>query len=287
MQKPLLQCGDKRLDLSRPHVMGILNVTPDSFSDGGRFFSADAALSQARAMVQQGATLIDIGGESTRPGAEPVSGQQELDRVIPIVELLHSELDVMLSVDTSKAAVIRAAASAGAHLINDVRALRLPGALDAARDSGLPVCLMHMQGEPAVMQRAPGYDNVVQDVAAFLDARSQHCIQAGIPAERILLDPGFGFGKSVVHNLQLMNRLEQLKSLPFPLLVGVSRKSMIGAVLDRPVQERLAGSIALAVIAVQKGACIIRAHDVEATVDAVRMTSAVMQESFDQEANTP
>lgn len=284
MRQPLFSCGGRILDLSRPHVMGILNVTPDSFSDGGRFVSPDAALQQARAMVAQGASLIDVGGESTRPGAAPVSEQEELDRVIPVVERLRAALDTVISVDTSNPAVMKAAAAAGAHLINDVRALARPGALEAAASTGLPVCIMHMKGEPGVMQQNPHYDNVVEDVVQYLEARSQACIAAGIMANRILVDPGFGFGKNLQHNLQLMHHLEQLQQLPYPLLVGVSRKSMIGAVLDRPVGQRLIGSVALAVIAVQKGARIIRAHDVGATVDAVRMTHAVMQESLDQEA---
>ncbi|MEZ5508331.1 MAG: dihydropteroate synthase [Gammaproteobacteria bacterium] len=283
MRSSLLTCGGRVLDLSRPHVMGILNVTPDSFSDGGRFVSRDAAVAQARAMVEQGATLVDVGGESTRPGALAVSEQEELDRVIPVIEQIRGELDVAISVDTSTPAVMVAAADAGAHLINDVRALRRPGALEAAAASGLSVCLMHMQGEPGHMQQNPRYVNVVQEVMAFLQARVQACIAAGIPASNLLIDPGFGFGKSVQHNLQVMHHLEQLRQLPYPMLVGVSRKSMVGAVLDRPVDQRLIGSIALAVIAVQKGACIIRAHDVEATVDAVRMTHTVMQESLDQE----
>lgn len=283
MRSSLLTCGRRVLDLSRPHVMGILNVTPDSFSDGGRFVSQDAAVVQARAMVEQGATLVDVGGESTRPGAALVTEQEELDRVIPVIERIGSELDVAISVDTSTPAVMVAAADAGAHLINDVRALRRPGALEAAAASGLSVCLMHMQGEPGDMQQNPRYVNVVQEVMDFLQARVRACIAAGIPASKLLVDPGFGFGKSLQHNLQLMHHLEQLRQLPYPMLVGVSRKSMVGAVLDRPVDQRLIGSIALAVIAVQKGACIIRAHDVEATVDAVRMTHAVMQESLDQE----
>lgn len=270
------------LDLSRPQVMGILNVTPDSFSDGGRFVSRDAALAQARAMVEQGAALVDVGGESTRPGALPVSEQEELDRVIPVIERIAAELDVVISVDTSTPAVMEAAAKAGAHLINDVRALRRPGALEVAARSGLPVCLMHMQGEPGFMQQNPQYANVVQEVLDFLQVRVQVCIEAGISANNLLIDPGFGFGKSLRHNLQLMRHLEQLRRLPYPLLVGVSRKSMVGAVLNRPVDQRLMGSIALAVIAVQKGASIIRAHDVAATVDAIRMTHAVMLESLDQ-----
>lgn len=285
MQPRQLRCGDRTLDLSRPQVMGILNVTPDSFSDGGRFVSVSAALQQAACMVEEGATLIDVGGESTRPGAAPVSQQQELDRVIPVVERLRRELDVAISVDTSTAAVMTESTRAGAHLINDVRALQRPGALTAAAKSGLPVCLMHMQGEPDSMQNSPRYADVVQDVLVFLRQRIDACVEAGIPRDQLLVDPGFGFGKTLCHNLSLMNRLDAVATLQVPVLVGVSRKSMIGSVLNRPVDQRLFGSIALAVMAVQKGARIIRAHDVAATVDAVRMAHAVIQESLDQEAD--
>jgi dihydropteroate synthase len=285
MQPRQLRCGDRTLDLRRPQVMGILNVTPDSFSDGGRFVSVSAALLQAACMVEEGATLIDVGGESTRPGAAPVSQQQELDRVVPVVERLRRELDVAISVDTSTAAVMTESARAGAHLINDVRALQRPGALTAAAKSGLPVCLMHMQGEPDSMQNSPRYADVVQDVLVFLRQRIDACVEAGIPRDQLLVDPGFGFGKTLHHNLSLMNRLDALAALQVPVLVGVSRKSMIGSVLNRPVDQRLFGSIALAVMAVQKGARIIRAHDVAATVDAVRMAQAVIQESLDQEAD--
>lgn len=285
MQPRQLRCGDRTLDLSRPQVMGILNVTPDSFSDGGRFVSVSAALQQAACMVEEGATMIDVGGESTRPGAAPVTQQQELDRVIPVVERLRRELDVVISVDTSTAAVMTESTRAGAHLINDVRALQRPGALMAAAKSGLPVCLMHMQGEPGNMQNSPRYADVVQDVLAFLRRRIDACVEFGIPRDQLLVDPGFGFGKTLHHNLRLMNRLDALAELQVPVLVGVSRKSMIGSVLNRPVDQRLFGSIALAVMAVQKGARIIRAHDVAATVDAVRMAQAVIQESLDQEAD--
>lgn len=282
-QTRLLHCGERVLDLRYPQVMGILNVTPDSFSDGGRFVSVPAALEQAARMVAEGASIIDVGGESTRPGAAPVSEQEEVDRVVPVVERLRQELDVTISVDTSTARVISEAARAGAHLINDVRALQRPGALEAAAKSHLPVCLMHMQGEPGTMQNAPWYDDVVADVVAFLRQRMDACLAAGIARDQLLVDPGFGFGKNLQHNLRLMARLEALQALEAPLLVGVSRKSMVGAVLDRPVDQRLYGSLALAVIAVQKGARIIRVHDVAATVDAVRMTHAVMQESQDQD----
>ena len=272
-----LKCADRTLDLSRPAVMGILNVTPDSFSDGGRFVSRDDAIRQALRMQEEGAAIIDIGGESTRPGAAQVSEQEELDRVIPVVQALRAETDVIISVDTSTAAVIAESAAAGAGLINDVRALQRPGALEAAQKSGLPVCLMHMQGEPGNMQNNPVYDNVVDEVLDYLLHRVDVCVAAGIDRSRLLLDPGFGFGKAVHHNLLLLKCLQQFADAGFPLLVGMSRKSMVGAVLDKPVEQRLFGSLALAVMAVQNGASIIRVHDVGPTVDAVNMTLAVMQ----------
>jgi len=284
--QPPLRCAGRTLDLSTPQVMGILNVTPDSFSDGGRFVLRDAALQQARAMAEQGAGIIDIGGESTRPGALPVSEQEELDRVIPVIEALRSELDLVLSVDTSSPRVMSEAAAAGAGLINDVRALRRPGALETAKNSGLPVCLMHMQGDPSGMQNAPRYTDLIQDVVAFLRQRVDACVAAGIPRSQLLVDPGFGFGKTLHHNLLLLQQLDSLHTLAAPVLVGMSRKSMVGMVLDQPVEQRLFGSLALAVMAVQKGARIIRVHDVGPTVDAIRMAWAVMQVSFDQEAKT-
>lgn len=270
-----LPCGSRPLDLSRPQVMGILNVTPDSFSDGGRFDRLDAALRHAEAMVRAGATLIDIGGESTRPGAPPVSEQEELERVAPAVEAIARELDVIVSVDTSTAAVMRESARLGAGLINDVRSLQRPGALQAVADSGLPVCLMHMRGEPGSMQDDPQYPDIYVEVHDFLAERMAACAQAGIPRERIVLDPGFGFAKTQAHNLRLFQQLERLHEFGLPLLVGVSRKSMIGRALDRPVGERLYGSLALAALAVAKGAQIVRVHDVAETVDVVRMIAAV------------
>lgn len=276
MQYPTrLPCGNRVLDLGRPHVMGILNVTPDSFSDGGRFSQRDAALRHASAMVASGATLIDVGGESTRPGARPVSSTEELERVAPVVEAIARELDVIISLDTSTPAVMREGARLGAGLINDVRALRRDGALDAAADSGLPVCLMHMRGEPGNMQDAPAYDDVVREVGEFLQERMRACGEAGIPEERIVLDPGFGFAKSLQHNLVLFRHLAVLGRLGRPLLVGVSRKSMIGQVLGRDVDQRLYGSLGLAALAVSKGACILRVHDVAETVDVIRMIAAV------------
>ena len=270
-----LPCGSRVLDLSRPHVMGILNVTPDSFSDGGRFAARDAALRHAAEMVAAGATLIDVGGESTRPGAAGVSVTEELERVAPVVEAVVRELDVVVSVDTSTAQVISETARLGAGLINDVRSLRREGALEAAAASGLPVCLMHMLGEPGDMQSNPRYQNVTREVAEFLAERMAVCAAAGIPADRIVLDPGFGFAKTLEHNLSLFKHIERLRALGRPLLVGVSRKSMIGAALQRPVGERLYGSLALAALAVAKGASIVRVHDVAETVDVVRMIAAV------------
>ncbi|EHY76511.1 dihydropteroate synthase [Pseudomonas kunmingensis] len=270
-----LVCGSRVLDLSRPHVMGILNVTPDSFSDGGRFAERDAALRHAQAMLGAGATLIDVGGESTRPGARSVSPTEELERVAPIVEAIARELDVIVSVDTSTPAVIRECARLGAGLLNDVRSLRRDGALDAAADSGLPVCLMHMRGEPGDMQNDPHYDDISREVCAFLAERMAVCVAAGIPAERIVLDPGFGFAKTLEHNLSLFRRLEELHRFDRPLLIGVSRKSMIGGVLGHPVGQRLYGSLALAALAVSKGAQIVRVHDVAETVDVIRMIAAV------------
>jgi len=271
----VLQCADRSLDLSRPQVMGILNVTPDSFSDGGLFVSVDAALQQARQMVAEGAAIIDVGGESTRPGATAVSQQEELDRVAPVIEAIARELPVIVSVDTSKAQVMREAVVLGAGLINDVRALREPGALQAVSDAGVPVCLMHMVGDPRSMQEDPHYADVVDDIKLFLRGRIHACEEAGIPASCLLIDPGFGFGKRVVHNLLIIQRLREFLSLDKPLLIGVSRKSTIGAVLDRAADERLPGSLALATMACQQGAHIIRAHDVAATVDVVKMCHAV------------
>ncbi|WP_458129230.1 dihydropteroate synthase [Pseudomonas sp. Z2-11] len=270
-----LPCGNRFLDLARAHVMGILNVTPDSFSDGGRFCQLDAALRHAEAMVAAGATLIDVGGESTRPGARAVSPTEELERVAPIVERIHRELDVIISADTSTPAVMREAARLGAGLINDVRSLRRDGALDAAAATGLPVCLMHMLGEPGTMQDDPHYDDVTREVAGFLAERLDQCAAVGIPAERIILDPGFGFAKTLAHNLSLFKHMEALHALGRPLLVGVSRKSMIGNALGRPVGERLYGGLALAALALTKGARILRVHDVAETMDVVRMIDAV------------
>jgi len=270
-----LQCGQKRLDLSQPVVMGILNVTPDSFSDGGRFSSLDLALAQAERMVKAGAKIIDVGGESTRPGAEPVSVDEELERVVPVIETLAERIDAVLSVDTSKPEVIRAAARSGAGLINDVRALQLEGAIDAAAKSGLPVCLMHMQGEPDSMQNKPQYDSVLEEVAVFFKSRLEVCKQAGIGLDQIVLDPGIGFGKTLAHNLSLIAGLESFLGFACPLLMGVSRKSMFGQLLNADVDARLAGSLAAGIFAVLKGASILRVHDVAETVDALQVLSAL------------
>ena len=270
-----LPCGNRVLDLAHTHVMGILNVTPDSFSDGGRFAALDAALRHAEAMVLAGATLIDVGGESTRPGAPVVLPQEELDRVAPVVERMARELDVIISVDTSAPMVMTEVARLGAGLINDVRSLRREGALQAAATTGLPVCLMHMLGEPGDMQDNPRYDDLVGEVSAFLVDGMARCAAAGIGPERIVLDPGFGFAKTLQHNLSLFKHMEALHALGRPLLVGVSRKSMVGQTLNRPVAERLYGSLALAALAMTKGARILRVHDVAETVDVVRMIAAV------------
>ncbi|UXB11021.1 dihydropteroate synthase [Aeromonas dhakensis] len=264
------------LSLERPHIMGILNVTPDSFSDGGHFNQLERAMTHARQMVAEGATLIDIGGESTRPGAPDVSEQEELDRVLPVVEHMVRELDVMISLDTSKATVMREGCAAGAHLINDVRALLEPGALAAAAAADVPVCLMHMQGQPRTMQAEPHYDDLLGEVRAFFDERIAACLTAGIAREQLLLDPGYGFGKTLAHNYQLLAQQESLLDYQLPLLVGMSRKSMIGNLLGRPVDERLAGSLACALIGMQRGARIIRVHDVRATMDALRTGWMVM-----------
>ena len=270
-----LPCGNRVLDLTRTHVMGILNVTPDSFSDGGRFAPADAALRHAEAMVLAGASLIDVGGESTRPGARVVLPQEELDRVAPVVERISRELDVIISVDTSAPIVMTEVARLGAGIINDVRSLRREGAVQAAAATGLPICLMHMLGEPGDMQDNPHYADLVGEVSSFLVERMEHCAAAGIATERIVLDPGFGFAKTLQHNLSLFKHMEALQALGRPLLVGVSRKSMIGQTLNRPVGERLYGSLALAALAVTKGARILRVHDVAETADVVRMIAAV------------
>jgi dihydropteroate synthase len=278
----LWRCRDRSLDLGAPVVMGVLNVTPDSFSDGGRFAGRDAALTHARRMIDEGAAIIDIGGESTRPGAAPASVDEELDRVVPVIEALRRESAAFISIDTSKPAVMHAACVAGADIINDVRALREPGAISAAASAGAGICLMHMKGEPRTMQVAPRYDDVVGEVSTFLAERVAACRAAGIESARICIDPGFGFGKRIVDNLVLLKHLRQLGNLGVPIAVGLSRKSMLAKITGRDVDDRTAGSITLAAIAVLNGARIVRAHDVAATVDAIRVAAAVVQgESFD------
>ena len=273
--KLVLDCNGRGLDLSRPAVMGILNVTPDSFSDGGVFLSSESAIAQAVRMAEEGADIIDIGGESTRPGARPVSTQEEIDRVIPVIEALRERIPQPISIDTSKADVMRAAVAAGAGFINDVRALRDGKALETATALNVPVCLMHMQGEPRTMQDDPHYDDVVAEVADFLDERLRAARSAGIPAQNLVIDPGFGFGKTPAHNLELLRGLGKLQELSVPVLAGLSRKSMIGKALGLPVERRLHASVALAVMAVQNGARIVRVHDVGPTVEALRMWQVV------------
>lgn len=277
---PVLQCGQHALDLGRARIMGILNVTPDSFSDGGQYARVEAALARARAMVEEGAEILDIGGESTRPGAEPVSLAEERRRVLPVVEALRAELDVPISVDTMKPELMREAVAAGAGLLNDVNGFRAEGALEvateAARERGVALCTMHMQGEPQSMQHAPHYTDVVAEVCDFLDRRVAELTRAGVPRGQLLLDPGFGFGKTLEHNVALFRGLPQLAASGLPLLVGVSRKSMIGQLLgDRPVAERGPGSAIAALLAAQAGARVLRVHDVAATHDALALYSAL------------
>ncbi len=271
----MLTVGQLQFDV--PAVMGILNVTPDSFSDGGRFAGRDSALRQAEAMSRDGAAIIDVGGESTRPGATDVSEQEELDRVLPVIEAVVDAVDVPVSIDTSKPAVMRAAVGAGAAMINDIRALREDGALVAAVELQRPVCLMHMQGQPRTMQRQPGYGDVVAEVAEFLAERVRACAAAGLAEDKIIVDPGFGFGKTPRHNIELLANLRQLRSVGRPILVGLSRKSTLGELTGRDVGDRLPASIAAAVFAVVEGAQIVRVHDVRETVDAMRVTAAVLE----------
>jgi dihydropteroate synthase len=269
-----LHCGKYQLDLSRPRVMGIVNVTPDSFSDGGRHLSHDAAIAHAHKLIADGADLLDIGGESTRPGAAAVSEQEELARVLPVIEGLRDSA-VPISIDTCKPVVMRAALAAGASMVNDINALQAPDALAAVADSDAAVCLMHKQGDPESMQRAPHYADVVSEVSAFLQARIEAMRAAGIGNGRIVIDPGFGFGKTLAHNLELLRELSAFSALGVPLLAGVSRKSMLGAITGREVGERLAASVAAALLAVQRGASIVRVHDVRETVDVLKLWDAV------------
>jgi dihydropteroate synthase len=270
-----MRCRDRTLALDVPAVMGILNVTPDSFSDGGLHLNRQAAIAAGLRMVEEGAAIVDVGGESTRPGAAAVSVQQEIERVVPVIEALAARADAVISVDTSKPAVIEAALRAGAHLVNDVRALRTPGALAAAAAYDAAVCVMHMQGEPATMQADPRYVDVVAEVSEFLRARAEACLGAGIARDAICVDPGIGFGKTYQHNLDLLRKQSVFTDLGYPLLIGVSRKAVIGIMTGRPAAERKVGSAVVAAFAVQAGASIIRAHDVAATVDAVRVAVAL------------
>ncbi|WP_284973380.1 dihydropteroate synthase [Atlantibacter hermannii] len=271
-----LHAHGSTLDLSHPHVMGILNVTPDSFSDGGKHNQLIDAVKHANAMINAGVTIVDVGGESTRPGASEVSVDEELSRVIPVVEAVAQRFEVWVSVDTSKPEVIRESARAGAHIINDIRSLSEPGALEAAAQTGLPVCLMHMQGEPRTMQNAPHYDDVFESVNRYFVEQIARCEAAGIAKENLLLDPGFGFGKNLHHNYQLLARLSEFHHFELPLLVGMSRKSMVGQLLNVGPTERLSGSLACAVIAAMQGANIIRVHDVKETVEAMRVVEATL-----------
>lgn len=263
------------LSLRRPLVMGILNATPDSFSDGGEFDSVNKALEHALCMIEEGVDIIDVGGESTRPGAQPVGMDEEIARVVPVIEGIRKNSDIAISIDTSKPSVMQAAVEAGADLVNDVNALREEKAVEVCARLNVPVCLMHMQGEPRIMQKNPQYENVVEDIKNFLHQRVDACVQAGINKENILLDPGFGFGKTLDHNLSLLKHLDEFAALSFPLLVGISRKSMLGTILDVEVDQRLYASIAAAVLALTKGAKILRVHDVKPSVDAMKIYQAV------------
>lgn len=267
----ILKANNKTLVLDPPHVMGILNVTPDSFSDGGKFNSLDNALLQAERMIQAGVSIIDIGGESTRPGAPDVSLEEELARVIPAIKAIRAKFDVWISIDTSKAEVMRQAVEAGADLINDVRALQEPGALQAAAEANVPVCLMHMKGQPRTMQASPVYDDVLMDVEAFLQERVEACEAVGISKNQLILDPGFGFGKTIEHNYHLLAHLEKFHTLGLPVLAGMSRKSMIFKLLDKAPADCMVASVTCATIAAMKGAQIIRVHDVEDTLEAMKI----------------
>lgn len=275
----LMRFGDKSLDLSLPHIMGILNVTPDSFSDGGLYSNIDRALVHVESMIEDGATIVDVGGESTRPGAALVGLSEEIDRVIPVIEAIKSRFDVVVSIDTSQAVVMTEAAAVGVGLINDVRALERSGAIVAAAESKLPVCLMHMQGAPLSMQNNPEYNSVVDEVIGYLEGRAQTCINAGISSKNIILDPGIGFGKSKEHNLLLLNQLGTLVDKKWPVLIGASRKTLIGDVLNRPVSERLFGTLGVHASAMERGASIFRVHDVKSHADLLTMMYRIKQES--------
>ncbi len=288
----MMDFSKKQLDLSSPQVMGILNVTPDSFSDGGELLqssgkvSIDKVIKRASSMQEQGAAILDIGGESTRPGASKVSVQEEMDRVLPVVEKIHNSLDIIISVDTSSPEVITEATKLGAGLINDVRALQKPGALEAAKESDLPVVLMHMQGKPSTMQDAPSYENIIQEIMFFFNQRLKACEEAGIRRDKIILDPGFGFGKTLEHNLELLGRLSEFKPLKLPLLIGLSRKKMLGLIVEqnknlneqsKKPHERLVAGLSAALIGLQQGVQIVRTHDVAETVDVIKVYQAVFK----------
>jgi dihydropteroate synthase len=271
-----LLSAEHLLTLNSPLVMGILNITPDSFSDGGLYLIKEKALRQVERMLSEGADIIDIGGESTRPGAKKVSAMEELDRVIPIIELLQQQFDIPISIDTNKAVVMTEAAQAGAALINDVMALQNDGALKAAQQTGLPICLMHMQGQPKTMQTEPSYQNVVEEVSTFLLQRIEQCQQYGIDKNQLIIDPGFGFGKTLTHNISLFKQLEKLKTLGYPVLVGASRKTMIAQITGKKaLEQRVSGSLALACLAALKGVSIIRVHDVAQTIDVLKVVQAL------------
>jgi len=274
MKKPF-NFSQRVLDLSEAHVMGVLNVTPDSFSDGGKFNSLDSALKQTEKMIMQGATIIDVGGESTRPGAQKISNQEELDRVCPIIEKIISEFETIVSVDTSTPHVMAESIRLGVGLINDVRAFNQPGVVEIVKNSSVALCIMHMKGNPLTMQHKPHYDSVVEQVSDFLKQRVQSLVEEGVNPSRLILDPGFGFGKTLQHNLQLLNHISDFCELGYPVLVGLSRKSMFAEILDKPVDQRLFGSLSAAAIAAYQGACIIRAHDVQETRDAVLVVNAL------------
>lgn len=274
----IMRFGDKSLDLSLPHIMGILNVTPDSFSDGGLYLNLDVALKHVKSMIDDGATIIDVGGESTRPGAAVVTASEEVDRVVPVVEAIKQRFDVVVSIDTSQPQVMLEGSRVGAGLINDVRALSKEGAIRAAAETQLPVCLMHMQGAPNTMQNNPNYASVVDEVFGYLDNRAKECVESGILLNNIILDPGIGFGKTKEHNLMLLNQLNKLVDLKFPVLVGASRKTLIGDVLGRSVDERLFGSLGVHASSFERGASIFRVHDVKSHVDLLTMMSRIKQE---------
>jgi len=276
MSHPVLNCAGKLLDLQKPKIMGILNTTPDSFSDGGNSYQhgnldLDLALQRAEQMQKDGASIIDVGGESTRPGAAKVSAQEEMDRVVPVVERIAKELDVIISVDSSSPVLMKEAAAVGAGLINDVRALQREGAAEMAAELKLPVCLMHMQGQPDSMQDKPQYDNVLSEVKAFLSERIDACVAAGVDRAQIILDPGFGFGKTLEHNVELLRQMSAFKAMGHPVLAGLSRKSMLQGLLGRSVDQRLAGSLGVAMLALQQGAAILRVHDVAASRDILEL----------------